>query len=297
MENNTIIFEEKQEPMINMNDQILREHALIKPPEIDNKNSHIKKIRYIVDSRDRNTSIYPNPAKYTINTEQTIRDIVKVELILTDFPFNDYNITQYNNVLHTNGGLFTIPPGKYTPEELAETITSLTPITVIYDSIKDKFKLKGDGIMVKFLDDIQERYDDTLTNVYPLNSIGKVLGFVKNNFELNNIDGVEAQYRVDLRSEDYIVMYMRPAKVYKSKNNKVIDAFAVINKEESNGMIKQGDLISSKGFNPTLAAFDNLSFKFCDRQGNLYDFQNKDHRMEFIFTCLAQTVCYTGIFK
>ena len=296
METNKIIFEEKNEPMINLNAQILREHALIKPPEVDNK-SHVKRIRYIVDSRDRNTNMYPDPAKYTINTEQTIRDIVKVELILTDFPFNDYNITQYNNVLHTSSGIFPIPPGKYTPPELAETITSLTPITVIYDSIKDKFILQGDGIVVKFLDDLQERYDDTLINVYPLNSIGKVLGFVKNNFELYNVTGIEAQYRVDLRSEDYIVMYMRPAKVYKSKNNKVMDAFAVINKEESNGMIKNGDLVSSKGFNPTLPTFDNLSFKFCDREGNLYDFQNKDHRMEFLFTCLSQTVSYTGIFK
>lgn len=279
------------------NDDTYINKAIIKPPETDFKNLPTRKIRYIVDSRDRNYNLFPSPSKYVINTEEVIRDIVKVDLVLSDFKFNDYNVTKYNNILHIDSNTYTIPEGKYDAQELCDKLNEVTSIEVIYNHITDKFTFKGDGNILKFKSDFQERYDDTMVDVYEKNSIGKTLGFPIDNYELN-IDGIEAPYRVNLNSENYIVMYMAPTKVYQSKNNKVLNAFAIINKEESNGFFINGnETLASKSFNPRLPTFDRLSFKFCDRNGNLYDFQNKEHRMVLVFTCLRQTVSYNGIFN
>ena len=279
------------------NDDTYINKAIIKPPETDFKNLPTRKIRYIVDSRDRNYNMFPSPSKYIINTEEVIRDIVKVDLLLSDFKFNDYNVTKYNNVLLIDSNSYTIPEGKYNAQELCDKINEITSIEVVYDSITDKFTFKGDRNILKFKSDIQERYDETMVDVYEENSIGKTLGFPIDNYELNT-DGIEAPYRVNLNSENYIVMYMAPTKVYQSKNNKVLNAFAIINNEESNGLFTNGnETLASKSFNPRLPTFDKLSFKFCDRKGNLYDFQNKEHRMVFVFTCLRQTISYNGIFK
>lgn len=288
--------------IINMDSKVLTDNAIIKPPEIDSKDAPTKKIRYVVDSRDRNRSLYPSPSKYVLNTEQLLKDIVKVELSSADFPFNDYNITKSNNILHTNFGDFEIPEGRYTPEQLAETLTSVTLSQVVasYDSISDKMSLRTtsqESVRIMFLNPAQQRYDDTLMNVYRPRSVGKTLGFKMEDVVLAPNSVQIAPYRVDLVSEKYIVMCMPPAKVIKSKNNTLMDSFAIITDETCHKTDGLDIPISKKSFNPTLPALNTLAFKFYDRDGNLYDFQNKEHRMELVFTCLKQNSCYTNIFK
>lgn len=284
--------------IFNINDEVFLNKAIIKPPETDFKNLPTKKIRYIIDSRDRNYNLYPLPSKYSIDTEETIHDIVKVDLVLTDFKFNDYNITKNNNILHLDSNIYTIPEGRYTAEELSNKINEIvTQLTVTYDNIRDKFTIKNNGSILKFKSNTQERYDHMMIDVYPNNSIGKVLGFSIDNYVLNLV-GIEAPYRVSLESENYFLMFMRPTKLYQSKNNSVTNAFAIINKDEGNGFfIKGNETIASKSFNPRMPTFNKLCFKFCDRKGNLYDFQNKEHKMILIFTCLRQTVSYNGIYN
>jgi hypothetical protein len=71
-----------------------------------------------------------------------------VELTVYDFPFNEYNITEFNNVLHVNGEDYEIPAGKYTESELKYELNLLqtqTGITFDYDEKKRKFKISGVG--------------------------------------------------------------------------------------------------------------------------------------------------------
>lgn len=284
-----------------MEEQLLDENAIITPPKINTKDIPIRKYRYIIDSRDRNKDLYPNPAKYTIKLDEGLTDVVNAELILTDFKFNNYNVNKYNNVLHTDTQNYTIPLGTYDGVSMASTLTSMIPaLTVTFDDISSKFIFVSSANMeLKFKDDEQRRYDfDNFVNDYPANSIGKVLGFAIDNYRLTANAPLEAPYMIDLETENYIIMYMQQAKVYQSKNNKAHNAFAIINKMEtnSNGLVMFDNNVT-KSFNPAIANLTNLVFKFCDYKGNLYDFQNKEHRFEIVFTCFKQTRCYNEIFK
>ena len=151
----------------------------------------------------------------------------------------------------------------------------------------------------RFKNDEQGRYDlDNFVNEYPNKSVGKLLGFSIDNYILTANTPLEAPYMIDLETETYIIMYMQQAKMYQSKNNKAHNAFAIINKMEnnSNGLVMYNNNVM-KSFNPAIANLSNLVFKFCDYKGNLYDFQNREHRFEIVFTCFKQTRCYNEIFK
>ena len=104
-------------------------HAVIQPPEIKTRDVETRSVRILIDSRDRDRSLYPSANSYCVSVPEDVRDVISVELLSYDVPFNDYNITEKNNVLHTaymNEGqsdydpveTIVIPPGKYTAESL-----------------------------------------------------------------------------------------------------------------------------------------------------------------------------------
>ena len=284
-----------------MEEQLYDENAIIAPPKINTKDIPIRKYKYIIDSRDRNKTLHPDPAKYTIKLDECLTDVVSAELILTDFKFNNYNVNKYNNVLHTDIQDYTIPLGTYNGTSLASTLTSLIPsLTVTFNTISGKFTfISTVNMEMKYKNDEQIRYDvDNFMYHYPTNSVGKLLGFAIENYTLTTNIPLEAPYMMDLETENYIIMYMQQAKVYQSKNNKAHNAFAIINKMEnsSNGLVMFNNNVM-KSFNPAIANLTNLVFKFCDYNGNLYDFQNREHRFEIVFTCFKQTRCYNEIFK
>jgi len=284
-----------------MEEQLYDENAIITPPKINTKDIPIRKYKYIIDSRDRNKDLYPNPARYTIKLDEGLTDVVSAELILTDFKFNNYNVTKYNNILHTDTEDYTIPLGTYDGLSIASTLTSLVPsLTVTFNNISNKLTFESTVNMeLKFKSDEQTRYDfDNFVYHYPTNSIGKMLGFAIDNYSLVANTSLEAPYMMDLETENYIIMYMQQAKVYQSKNNNAHNSFAIINKMEnsSNGLVMFNNNVT-KSFNPAIANLTNLVFKFCDYRGNLYDFQNREHRFEIVFTCFKQTRCYNEIFK
>jgi hypothetical protein len=277
------------------------DHAIIVPPIINTKDIPTRKTKFIIDSRDRNTNIYKLPSKYTIKPDEPITDVTNVELILTDFRFNNYNVTKYSNILHTSGGNFTIQEGKYDGQSLATELTSLSStLAVTYNDITEKLTITSSSdITLQFKSPQQRQYDiDVMIDTYMLNSIGRVLGFPIHDYDLLAGVDFEVPNRIDLETENYIVMYMQQAKVYQSKNNNIHNCFAIINKLEnsSNGLVMFNNSVS-KSFNPPIANLNNLMFKFCDYNGNLYDFQNKEHRFELIFTSLKQTRCYNQIFS
>lgn len=100
----------------------------IKPPD-KNKTHGKKTTRLIVDSREREIDLYPDPSKYTLELEHEERDVVSVELSQANIPNSFYNIYHYedngilyaNNIIHlhliVNGNdmsrIFELPVGKY----------------------------------------------------------------------------------------------------------------------------------------------------------------------------------------
>jgi hypothetical protein len=281
-------------------EEIMDHNALIEPPKMKYNDIPVRKTKYIIDSRDRNTNVYKNPANYTIKLDEGLTDVTSIELILSDFKFNCYQIRKTNNLLHTDTTIYVLKEGKYDGFTLASMIQSLTPFIVTFDPVTDKLTfVSTTNVTLKFKNTIKRNYDFELEiDKYSDNSVGKVIGFDINDYKLIENVPFTAPYPVDLVTENYIVMFLQQAKVYLSVNNKTQNAFAIINKSEtdSKGLIAYDNIVK-KSFNPPIANLSNLKFKFCDYSGNLYDFQNKEHRFELIFYSLKQTRCYNEIFK
>jgi hypothetical protein len=281
-------------------DKLYNENAIIKPPQFKPENIQKRYFKYIIDSRDRNTILFPNPNKYNLKLDEPMKDVISVELLVKDFPFNRPLIHSNNNILHTSAGDYTITNGNYTGTELASELQTQSGLTVTYNSITDKLTFTnstGSAVTLKFLGNSVKYDEDNNVNKYLSNSIGKVIGFDIQDYTINNGYSLEAPYIVDLRNDNYIVMYMEKAKNIYSQNINANQSFAIINKHNDslNGYLHNETI--KKNFNPPIPSLSTLSFKFNDYDGNLYDFQNQNHRMELLFVCFAQQRCYNDIYK
>ena len=59
----------------------------------------------LLDSRDRNTTKFPNPAQYTLDLKTPYKDIIEVELLSAFVPKSEYTITQdVNDTLYIKMG-------------------------------------------------------------------------------------------------------------------------------------------------------------------------------------------------
>jgi len=68
------------------------------------KSKIVSKHTIIVDSRQRNYSIYPKPSEYLVELMEPHRNVERIELIAAMMPKTEYNITTENNLLIVNVG-------------------------------------------------------------------------------------------------------------------------------------------------------------------------------------------------
>ena len=98
---------------------------IIKPPERNKTHGRIG-AKLVIDSRDRDTTIYPNTNDYVYKCPEEYKDVVSAELVLADFPNSGYNIYSNNNEMIFESGdtleKIMIPFGEYTNTSLIEQI-------------------------------------------------------------------------------------------------------------------------------------------------------------------------------
>ena len=191
----------------------------IKPPA-KNKTHGRKTTRLIVDSRERETDLYPDPSKYTLEFEHEERDVISVELSQANIPNSFYNIYHYedngilyaNNILHlhlitsdagNNSTILELDVGKYTDLTTFETNlkTLLTSYTSNYIEFSDvKINTLTSKLDITFVpksdfNKVVEFYfefvnPNTCNNLNPFNktenkyssySLGPMMGFNKKN--------------------------------------------------------------------------------------------------------------------
>jgi hypothetical protein len=239
---------------------------------------------YIVSSSERDLSLYPSPSSYVVPMIQDFLDVLSFSLIVHNIPFNPYNITKNNNQLFVelNGVSYsiTIPPGKYDPGDLTTRLTAaLSSATgesswsVIYDDVKLHFIFGvGNGGSFRLVNNVGVK------PTYPQNSILKRLGFPCG--IIASINGVaESTYASDIFDEnDTIVVYIDTMQVNMGESSSVFNrSFAVLHKN----MYESNNRVIKKSFNPPQARLARIRLSFYDVYGNLYDFQNQDHVIEF----------------
>ena len=85
--------------------------------ELPKKSKVVSKHNIIIDSRQRNYNIYPDPSNYLVELSEPHRNVERIELIAAMMPKTAYNINSENNVMIlTIDGLteqVVLTPGQY----------------------------------------------------------------------------------------------------------------------------------------------------------------------------------------
>lgn len=242
------------------------------------KQPKTKKRKIVIDSRDRNIIAYPSQSKYVIKMNETINDVVSIELSdyyisLTRPLINSTN----NNLSYTvdNGSTtknVTLPNGNYSGDALAAQL---------------KIKLGADTGEIKYNADTQKLIFNTNNNDFKFlfandkSNLNNVLGFDKNQYDTAN-NKIESSFILNLQNDNYILMVLENANTIISNNPITNKSFAII---KDNTYTQE---IITRTFNPPLN-FSTFNISFFDYYGNLYDFENHEHRLEFIIETINKS--------
>jgi hypothetical protein len=241
---------------------------------------------YIVSSAERDLDLYPSQSSYVVPMIQDFTDVLSFSLLVHRMPFNPYNVTSYNNkiALEYNSIPYeiTIPIGKYDSTALTTTIqTALRLVTgdntwtVTFDTVSLHFRFTvSTGSSFKLCN--SELINGKTT--YLSNSILKRMGFSCGLFTSVN-GSLESCFAADIFDDnDTIVMYIDTMQVNMGDASSIFNrSYAVLHKQ----MYESNIRVIKKTFNPPQARLARIRLSFYDMYGNTYDFQNRDHVIEF----------------
>lgn len=309
---------------------ILRENSIIVPPSSESlKELRTRRVRVLVDSRDRDYTAFPNPARYRLDLDEDVRDVVSVQLVAYNIPFSHFNVNKTNNLVHVVVRQVTytlaIPMGQYDGESLAVMLNNLMdyeylpehdqdtlvsqiltrmpilPIRFTYRPNTHTMQVHHTGVddaaftaeeracVIKFSDD---------RGGYITKTVARTLGFPPTDIILElDAPPVRGTFSMDLRPDPYIALFLDGAKACVSNNLGINQSFAILHIDANSDGNQLLSLDLSKRFAKPLAQLKQVSVQFRTRDGDLYDFQNKEHCLEIVYTCYRQTVAYDAIFK
>lgn len=282
-----------QQEIVTFTDEDYYQNAIIRPPKdmtfLDN-NTRFSRI--VVDSRVRDKTLFPNPNSYEVPLEDDVNDVKTAKLIIMDMPMPMYLInTYFQNLYFKIGTTEYIAPvaiGDYNPSDLATAMTTAlntqvaSTFSVTYDSRLDNYNINA---TVSF----------TLQFLNKLNTLDQLLGFsslrdytsIPDSNTPSHPNLVKSQYKKNFDYNNYVIMDIDQFDVVKSIDRELNKSFAMIPKRFSSLNIgDEAEII--KSFSPPLGKLVKLRIKLYDKFGNLYDFQNMDHRFELLITSYKQ---------
>ena len=252
----------------------------------------------VIDSRDRDTKLYPKPNDYVIHLKSPIRDVVSLEMLQICIPKSEDLINDNNNQFtfqetqdQVDNNQYTtafVPNGQY--QLIDELCTALTTAmnnatttgasyTVAADPLTNLVKISttgGDGVFGIY---------NNLGGEYLQGNMSSNIGFSATNTtstsgELTS-DGV-----YDIDGADYVIMELEGVSNCMGSSDTLDGCFAMIPLcDVMHGSIFHGRL-NDVGkcfvrFNPILPRLTKLHIKFKRPDGTLYDFQGRNHNFMF----------------
>lgn len=290
----------QNEYITSVNQQDFYNNAVIEPPkEFMFYENNKKYTRIVIDSKDRDQNQYENPNDYTIVLDDDINDVVSAQLVSADVPFTSYMINEnFNKLYVTIGGntySIILTFGDYTTSTLASHMESMLNallagnFSVSYDSIKDNFRFRSKVVFSLVFQGV--------TN--PLNSL---LGFKQQTYTSTVsseqdafVNVIQSPYRKNTDYNKYIYLVIEQFDLNKGNAKPINKSYAALTEQYTQLSINDRPKIV-KYFSPSIPRLSKLKISFYDRYGNKYDFQNQDHRLEFIFTSFKQKSKYQNIF-
>lgn len=300
---NTITVKDQMEKsVINYKEFNFTDSAVIKPVANQEQNENRKFTRVVVDSRDRNLKHFPNAAHYEIPLPDEIEDVVAAEVQIVHMPLAAYMVDANNNtlVVSTSASLnpvtVVMPVGDYTPSTFAATLQDAATdagltLTIAYEIEKDYFKFemsqpfsflfKGPDINFS-----SSTNDGQSTTTYRKGCIARLAGFGPKSYSsaLNSSGKHQlySEFRKNFTDNRYVVMHIEQISLNHSINPTLHKSFALIPPKASDLNMCQPFQLR-KSLSPPIAKLARLKLTFRNYYGELYDFQNQDHRFDIIF--------------
>ena len=247
-------------------------------------------VRLIVSSADRNLSIYPTPASYVVTFDEPFANVVSMTLVSASIPLVAHQVSTSNNVFRYRfaenhpATEVEIPIGDYASgEDLATTLTGL-----LNSIIRVNYVARRDGFAFNAASPFELLFDggDAQTNVvsYAKGSCARILGFGPRNYVSSPAGALSSAFKRDLSHTSTAVIYVDDADVNVSINDSFNRSFAVISRQDdlTVHMHDMHDMHMKKTFDPPMGKMGRIRVRINDVFGCPYDFQNRDHRLEFV---------------
>lgn len=250
----------------------------------------------VIDSRDRDTKLYPNPNDYVIHLKSPLRDVVSLEMLQICVPKSEDLINENNNKFTFQETQQQIDENKYVTAQVAngqyQTISELTDALT---TAMNNASLIGATYVVS---------SDPLTNMVTISGGNGILGVYNSTdgsymmgnmssnigFSAQNVNTVSGSLTsdgvYDIDGADYIVMELEGVSNCMGSSDTLDGCFAMIPLcDVLHGSIFHGRL-NDVGkcyvrFNPTLPRLTKLHIKFKRPDGTLYNFQGRNHNFMF----------------
>ena len=178
--------------------------------------------------------------------------------------------------------IITLEPGNYNDGKnlgtaIASFITSSTPsFTGTFNTDTEKFMFSCD---VAFSMDLSS----ITNNLTPY--LGRILGFLYGQVVQCTGTGpfiIKSQFKINTSDNTYVILQTDNFTVNSSTTSIIDKSFALLGPSK-NKLCQYSLKPFRKDLNPPIGKLSRIRLKFYDYYGNLYDFQNHDHRLEIIF--------------
>lgn len=260
--------------------------SLIKPPFNEAKNIGKETwTRLVIDSRDRDMKIYPNPNQYSIDLETDVLEVTSAEIVNNEVDVSLYTVHLYNNTFtlkdsNNNSKIVVLNQGNFDATTILPNIANSlgTDYTATYDAVKDIISINTSIPNKEFTLEFYNNSDICL-----------ILGFI-GGIPYSSTNGVlTAPFRTNFGISRYVVMNIAQFTINNSANSVIHKSTAIFSKFH----IMKSIIPIKKYFNPPIARLLKISIWFTDYYGNPFDFQNKDHRIEILLESKKMLSRYT----
>jgi len=250
-----------------------------------------------VDSRQRDTKLYPSGNSYTLFLQSPVHNISQIDLISAKIPNTMYNLTTSSNVLVIGTSNVALNPGFYSTCSLVDTFNNTTQVSNValsYLDAEGKFLFTGNLTSVTTLtQEIAEilglPLGTTASSPIATNAVYKGLYPTANAYVVSsNIVSLEMNDYVWLDIEEFRTPFtsdarkliLNPQGVYTTTSNTSARSFAIIPMDVPSGGIKSfkeaNDYPVYVAFPSRLDSLDRLTISWLDRNGKPLDFHGLD---------------------
>lgn len=269
----------------------------------------------IVDSSRRNRDKWIDPSHYQIVFNNPFKDVTSIELISGSMPNSGYIVNPNSNTVtfrynkdQTNIGEYetfkaVLGTGNYDIDEFLEELIDSINIAVDRDDDTAQYQFTGVVDEVTFRITIINPNSDTLDEYLEFipnkeNNIDAMIG-LGNNIISSDSGEITMPNNYSLIKNRYIVLKIHDIERCEGNSPTLRGAFAVIPLDVSTNnflLSKDGDIVDNDTyihhFPQPVRTLNKLVIDFYDPDGNLYNFNGRDHYLVFRIYSLARPLKY-----